>query len=204
MRLHCDPASPTTRRILVTAIEAGLGEALEMAGDDTAPSSGEPAIRQALGPQPVLEIEEGRKVFGTNAICAYLDGRHERPKMMPRQGAARLEVDQLEAWADDLLVAALALYRERQRPQAQRWSAEMHEHRRRLANVLNELEAVTATVLVGPVTLGHVAVGCAIDWLDTVLPAEDWRDGRPALADWHAQFRDRPSMRSTETAAQPH
>ena len=36
------------------------------------------------------------------------------------------------------------------------------------------------------VTIGEVAVGCALGWLDFRMPQLPWRDGRPGLAAWYA------------------
>ncbi len=44
------------------------------------------------------------------------------------------------------------------------------------------------------ITLGAIAVGCALGCLDFRFPDDDWRRGHPALAAWYAVFARHPSM----------
>lgn len=201
MKLYCDPASPSGRRILVTATEAGLGDRIEIVETPGTAQPTKAATRQFAGPKPVLERSDGSTVAGTAEICAHLDDLHERPKMMPNKGDARLDIQQAISEADDLIDATVSLADELRRSAPLRWDALADARLRRIGRILDTLERLTGNVLVGPVTLGHIAVGCALAELDTRLPSFDWRAERPALAEWHARFRDRPSMRTGEPAA---
>ena len=51
-----------------------------------------------------------------------------------------------------------------------------------------------------PLDIGVVSTGVALGYVDFRFPAEDWRQGRPRLAAWHATFADRPSMTATRHA----
>jgi glutathione S-transferase len=46
-------------------------------------------------------------------------------------------------------------------------------------------------------TLGHIAIGCALGYLDFRFAAENWRTGRAKLAAWYEAFAKRPSMAAT-------
>ena len=46
-------------------------------------------------------------------------------------------------------------------------------------------------------TIGHIAIGCALGYLDFRFAAENWRTGRPNLARWYEAFAKRPSMAAT-------
>jgi len=46
-------------------------------------------------------------------------------------------------------------------------------------------------------TIGHVAIGCALGYLDFRFAADQWRQGRPKLAAWYEAFAQRPSMVAT-------
>jgi glutathione S-transferase len=46
-------------------------------------------------------------------------------------------------------------------------------------------------------SIGHVAIGCALSYLDFRFPATEWRKSRPGLTAWYATFADRPSARAT-------
>jgi glutathione S-transferase len=48
-----------------------------------------------------------------------------------------------------------------------------------------------------PLGIGHIAIGCALGYLDYRFDDLHWREGRPRAAAWYAQFAERPSMRLT-------
>ena len=66
-----------------------------------------------------------------------------------------------------------------------------------VARALGALEG-EADSLGGPVTIGQVAVACALGYRDFRFAEVDWRSAHPKLADWFAAFADRPSMTATE------
>ncbi|MEX2615220.1 MAG: glutathione S-transferase C-terminal domain-containing protein [Alphaproteobacteria bacterium] len=197
MKLYCNPIVPSTRSILVTAMEAGLEDELDIVrtgGTDVEAS--EAARAAGVVQEPRLALDDGTVIVGAQQICACLDSLHERPGMIPGAGEARLEIDQLESAAEELFEAALYRY------QALHWpdtgdnvaSAQWQ----RMQQIIETLESVAGTVMTGPVNLGQIAVACTLGWLDKYLPDDDWRSRSPALARWYRRFRDRPSMRATE------
>ncbi len=54
--------------------------------------------------------------------------------------------------------------------------------------------------LSGKLDAGHIAVGCALAYLDFRLPDRNWRKTNGALDDWFAVFAERPSMQATVPA----
>ena len=62
---------------------------------------------------------------------------------------------------------------------------------------MDALEEEADAMAKGPVTIGHIAVGCSIGWLDYRFPDMGWRKDRPALADWYEEFAERKSMQAT-------
>ena len=53
------------------------------------------------------------------------------------------------------------------------------------------------TRLTGPVTIGQIAVACALGYLDFRLPEEDWHKAHPKLDCWYASWMERESMKVT-------
>jgi glutathione S-transferase len=68
----------------------------------------------------------------------------------------------------------------------------------RRAASLALLESQAADLHQGPFTIGHIAIGCALSYLDFRFAALPWRGDHPRLADWHVTFNARPSARATE------
>jgi glutathione S-transferase len=52
--------------------------------------------------------------------------------------------------------------------------------------------------LPGDLTMGHIACGCLLGYLDLRHGALAWREGRDGLAAWFAGFNARPAMRETD------
>ena len=46
----------------------------------------------------------------------------------------------------------------------------------------------------GRFTIGHIAIGIALSYLDFRFADLAWREGHPRLAEWHAAFDARPSV----------
>lgn len=57
-----------------------------------------------------------------------------------------------------------------------------------------EAESLTTT----PFGIGHIAIGCALSYLDFRYAGEDWRKKHLHIANWHASFAARPSVRATK------
>jgi glutathione S-transferase len=49
----------------------------------------------------------------------------------------------------------------------------------------------------GKLTIGEITVACLLDYLDFRYPEENWRNTRPKLAAFQAEFAARPSMVET-------
>ena len=107
----------------------------------------------------------------------------------------------LEAHADGMLDAGiLSVYEVRCCDEGDRSVAWVDGQRAKIENGLNAIETHWMDHLKGPVDMGQVGVGCALDYLD--FRAEmggfaDWRAGRPNLVAWAKDFLERPSMVAT-------
>lgn len=58
----------------------------------------------------------------------------------------------------------------------------------------DEVDALAGT----PMAIGHIAIGCALGYLDYRFEAFAWRATAPRLAAWYAQLKQRESFRHTE------
>jgi glutathione S-transferase len=72
-------------------------------------------------------------------------------------------------------------------------------YRLKIAAALDRIEAEGLELAEQP-DIGHIAIGCALGYLDFRFAADQWRAGRPKLSAWYADFARRPSMRATEHA----
>ena len=198
MKLRYSTTSPYVRKVSVTALELGLDGHIERVPTNTMDPKSDHAADNPLGKVPALITDEGDKLYDSPVICEYLDSLHDGAPLFPPAGAARWRALRLQALADGILDAAiLRMLETRRRPEALRWEGWIKLQGGKIARALDQLEG-EAEALAGPLTIGQIAVGCALGYLDFRFPENAWRAARPALAAWYEGFSQRPSMQQTE------
>ena len=98
------------------------------------------------------------------------------------------------ALGDGMLDAALPWLGERFRPAEKQSQPHMDLWRAKLLACVDALEHEADALTDDPLTIGHVAIGVALGYLDFRFDELHWREGRPRLAAWHATFTQRPSV----------
>lgn len=196
MRLFYSTTSPYARKVLVTALEKGLGERLTLVTVNA--YAQDPALLAVnpLSRIPTLETDEGAVIYDSPVICEWLDTQAGEPRLVPPEGPGRWAVLRGQALADGIMDDAVANVMEGRRPPGQQDPQVMAA---RTAAVLRAAAALDADLpgLPEGLTLAHVAAGCALGYLDFRLPELDWRGGNTRLTAWYGAFAARPSMRST-------
>ena len=202
MRLFYSPTSPYVRKVTVLLHETGLLPQVELVtGSGTPVDPGQaPLQANPLGKVPALERDDGPALYDSRVICRYLDDL-ARAGLYPED--ARLwDTLTVEATADGILDAAiLMVYESRIRPEALRYAPWVEGQWAKIDRALDALETRWMPHLQGPMDMGHIAVGCALEYLDFRHGARGWRQGRPDLAAWGDTFSARASMQATQPAA---
>lgn len=196
MKLRYSPLSPFVRKVTVTLIETGLEDKVERIPTDVWDPETDIAKDNPLGKIPTLITDDGKALYDSPVICEYLDGLHDGDKLFPASGQARWQALRLQALGDGMSEAGIATLLETRRPeelQYEKWMA------RQTAAILRAMDALESETdgLEGPLTIGQVAVGCSVGWLDFRFPDLGWRQDRPGLAEWFEGFNERPSMTAT-------
>ena len=76
MKLHTARRAPNPRRVRMFLAEKGLDvDTVEVTLDGVANRSPDLLERSPFGRVPVLELDDGRCLGETRAICAWLEGR---------------------------------------------------------------------------------------------------------------------------------
>jgi glutathione S-transferase len=197
MKLRYSATSPYVRKVLVTAIELGLETRIERTPADTRDPNSGLSHDNPLGKVPALILDDGEVLYDSPVICEYLDSLHQGQKLFPPAGPARWTALRQQALCDGISDAAiLRMLESRRRPEALRWPDSIAHQSGKVSRALDRLEAEAAH-LDGPLTIGQIAAGCTLAYLDFRFGDEDWRPAHPKLAAWHAAFAKRPSMSQT-------
>jgi glutathione S-transferase len=195
MRLHSTVTSPYARKVWVVAHETGLIEQIERLA--TNPHADE-YLRDdnPLCRVPTLVLDDGSTLFDSPVICEYLDSLHSGVKLFPPVGPARWSALRLQALGDGMLDASLSRRMEVIRPPSEQSPAWIERQIKAASAACAWLEG-RLHVVQGPVTIGQIAIGCALGYLDLRFPDDPWRKSYPGLADWNTTFAARPSMVAT-------
>ena len=197
MQLHSNGATPFGRKVAILIHEAGRTDEVETVhatGTAVDPSK-MPVGLNPLGKIPVLVRDDGPAIYDSRVICRYLD----RLWSMGLYPESRLwEVLTLEATADGIMDAALLMVTEaRVRPEGMRHAPWVDAQWAKIDRTLDALEDRWAGQLAGPATMGQIALGAALGYLDFRHGDRGWREGRPALSAWEKRFAERPAMVAT-------
>ena len=153
-----------------------------------------------VGKVPALVRDDGPPLYQSNVICEYLDAQGDT-KVYPAVGPARWTALRQLAAADGILDASVHSRMESMFHEGEAISQKFLD-RQELSVVaaLDQLEG-EADDLNGPVTIGQIAVACALGYRDFRFADANWRAGRPKLAAWYDVFAARPSIDDTDPNA---
>lgn len=194
--------SPYTRKVMVLLYETGQLADVTLVSTHTSPFAQSESLsaRNPLAKLPALECDDGRTLYDSRVICAYLD--EKAGNKLYSSDAQRWDTLTLEAMGDGILDAALLItYEARLRPEGKRSDDWTNAQWCRIAGACAALDTRWAEHLMGPMDMGQIGVACALGYLDIRHGTRGWRQGNDALSNWYATFKERPSMKATEPPA---
>jgi len=199
MKLLWSSRSPFARKVMVAAHMAGVADRIVTERVVVSASKANPDVMAVspLNKIPTLVLDDGTALYGSAVICEYLDSLHDGPKLFPADPAVRWPALRRQALGDGLMELAILRLGEQNRPAAMRSESQLATYRLKIASGLDRLEAEGIAAF-GGADIGHIAIACALGYLDFRFGADDWRQGRPSLSSWYAEFARRPAMRATE------
>jgi glutathione S-transferase len=199
MRLFWSSRSPFVRKVMVAAHEVGLAPRIEtvrvVVGADK--PNAEVMGANPLNKIPTLFLDDGTALYDSRVICEYLDTLHSGPKLIPTDPAARFAALRRQALGDGLMELNVLRLGEQNRPPPSRSEQHLAAYRVKTSTTLDALDGEADHFDAQP-DIGQIAIASALSHLDFRFAADNWREGRPRLARWHAAFAGRPSMRATE------
>jgi glutathione S-transferase len=198
MKLHWSPRSPFVRKVMIVAHETGIVARLDCVRSVAAMTKPHLELMQdnPLSKIPTLVRDDGVALYDSRVICEYFDTLHDGPKLFPAAPQARFTALRWQALGDGILDFLVLWRGEGER--AHKSEAHLSSFAARRGASLASLEREAADLEDSPLSIGHIAIGCALSYLDFRFPAQPWRDGHPRLAAWHATFAARPSAKATE------
>lgn len=199
MTLHWGPMSPFVRKVMITAHETGLVGRITLVRSLVAMNQTNAAVLadNPLSKIPTLVTADGTAWFDSDVICEYLDTLHTGHRLFPQDPAARWLALRWNALASGLLDALILWRNERMRPEAHRSQPTLVAYAEKTDATLRWIEEGIGSFGSGPLTIGHIALGCAFGYMDLRFEDLQWRRDRPRSAAWMDVFMSRPSALAT-------
>ena len=195
MILRNSPASPYARKIRIAAEMLGLSDRIRIESASTADPNDSLRLQNPLGKIPTLILEDGSALYDSRVIADYLDHLSGGGRLVPAEPARRFVALRLQALGDGMNDAALLLRHETaSRPAALRDPEASALQQGKIDRALATLEVEPPA---GHVDIGHIAVACALGYLDLRFEGA-WRTNHPRLAAWLADFASKvPAFETT-------
>ena len=199
MKLYWSPRSPFVRKVMVLAHEKGIVEKLEIVRTLVAMTQPNAELMKVnpLNKIPTLVTDDGQVLFDSDVISEYLDSTQPGPRLLSDEPDARWNALRWRAFGSELLDVLILWRNERSRSEAT-WSELLDAFALKTRQSLDFLERHVDELESAPMSVGHIAVGCALGYLDFRYAEIDWRAGHPRIAAWFEALSARPSFRATE------
>jgi glutathione S-transferase len=196
MKLFVTPNSPYARKVRIVLLEKRIEcEMVEV--DLSSPDSPVPA-HNPLGKIPTLLLDDGTALYDSPVITEYLDKKTPVMHLIP--AAKRIEVRRLEALADGICDAAVAVVMEGRRDEAKRDEQLISRQRLKVERGLRALSEDLGGhkwCVGNTFGLADIAVCCTLAYIGARMPDINWREMYPNLAALFARLLERPSFVST-------
>ena len=205
MLLHWSPRSPFVRKVMIVAHELGLNERIETVRTVVAPSQPNVELMKE-NPQsrlPTLRVADGTVIYDSPVICEYFDSLHSGAKLFPADFPERLVALRRQSLGDGMLDTLLMWRGEVTRPPAQQSIKHMQAWKLKTNVSVDALEEEADALAASRFSIGHIALGVALGYIDFRFPEIKWRDGHAKIAAWHKQFEARPSAKANQAVDEP-
>lgn len=196
MKLYWSSRSPFVRKVMIFAHECGLAARIECVRTLVAMNKPNTALLQInpLGKIPTLVLDDGSVFYDSTVICEYLDSLHGGHRLIPEAGLARWIALRRHALGNNLTDNLMLWRNEMLRPQQQQSPETLAAFELKVRNAVDALDHEAAALAAEPVGIGHVAIACALGYIDFRFAHLAWRGGHDRIARWYETFAQRPSM----------
>lgn len=182
MKLIGSYTSPYVRKISVMLLEKGIP--FDFINDVPHEAGCKIARFNPLGKAPALVTDDGEVFYDSPIIVQYIELMNVAPTFLPWQPLEALRVKQIEALADGVTDAAVALVLENRREADKRNEAWIIRQREKLLRGLDALEkhAENRTLLNSEnLNVADIATACSLGYINFRRIAPGWCVARPEL-----------------------
>ena len=206
MKLYVASRAPSPRRVLMFLVEKGINgldlvdvdlNALEHKGDAY-------RAKSPLARVPALELDDGRVLTETRAICTYLEGLHPEPNLMGETFEERAFIEMTDRRMELYLFGTIANCIRHthpglaplEQPQFPDFGRSQGEKVREVARWLDGELASQPFVAGERFTIADITAFCAIEFARGLMKFRPGAEGMAHLQAWRDRIAERPSAKA--------
>ena len=203
MNLLSAHRAPNPRRVLMFIAEKSIAgiEVHNLALNEQQHHSPEHLARSPFAKVPVLQLDDGRFLSETRAICSYLEGLHPEPNLMGTDATERAFVEMADRQCEHYLMAPLAQWIRHGHPglaalegtQIAEYAKAQSELARRNAALFDARLATQPWMAGARFTIADITAFCAVEFARGLMKFKLDEAGLPHLAAWRERMAARPS-----------
>lgn len=202
MKLYVAPRAPNPRRVTMFMAEKGIHDIALVDVDLNAQEHKSESFR-ALNPLsrvPALELDDGRVLSETRAICTYLEGMYPTPNLMGETFEERAFIEMADRRVEWYLLLGIANAVRHthpglaalEQPQFPEFGQAQASKLRETAQVLDALLQRQPWMAGERFTIADITAFCAIEFAK-LIKFSPGKEGFTALQSWRDRMAERPS-----------
>lgn len=202
MKLYIAPGAPSPRRVMMFLVEKNITGIDLVTVDLNAQEHKGQAYRakSPLAKVPALELDDGRVLTETRAICTYLEGLYPQPNLMGIDAEERAFIEMADRRAELYLLAGIANTVRHthpglaplEQPQFAEFGQSQAHKVREVATWFDQLLEKQPWIAGPRFTVADITAFCAIEFA-RLMKFQPAREGMPALQAWRDRVAERPS-----------
>jgi glutathione S-transferase len=200
VKLFNSPNSPYGRKARIIIHELKLGARVEEVAVSL-PADAKFRAINPLGKIPALLLDDGSVIYDSPVICEYLDelggGKFFPRATLLKEAQGRWRALTLQALGDGLADAVVRRNQEMRLSEDKRSAGVIERQTAAIEAAFGVANRAAPKFPEFP-TIGEIAIGCAIGYLDLRVPNDGWRARYPKLAEWLITFSHFDSVQATK------
>ncbi len=204
MKLYSSGFAPNPRRVHIFIAEKGI-TGIEVVQIDLNAQEHKSAAFLAKNPMarvPALELDDGRVLSETRAICTYLEGLHPEPNLMGRDAEERAFIEMADRRMEMTLFGTIANWVRHthpglaplEQPQFADFGASQGQKVRDIARWLDQQLATQAFVAGERMTIADITAFCALEFARGLMKFRPGAEDMPHLQAWRDRLNERPAF----------
>lgn len=206
MKLYVAARAPNPRRVQMFLAEKGISNIEQVAVDLNAGEHRSEAFRarSPLARVPVLELDDGRALGETRAICTYIEGLQPEPNLMGEDFEERAFIEMADRRIEHYLGAHIANAIRHthpglatlEQPQFPDFGRSQGEKAREVARWLDGVLAGQDFIAGARFTIADITAFCMLEFARGLLKFKPGDEGMTHLQAWRDRIAERPSAKA--------